>query len=568
MTVWQFEGFSWDDRRTIAVAASGKDIYLTTQQRRLLKILLQAPGQSVSAEWLCEQLVRFSSRDPMHALEQCISNLWSNLQNAGVTTKPIEGSPTSPGYRILMVGSDVDVNPNQVQDPWLTGSYLPDIAGRVQSKTERPLHVDPMDAAAWLQQRRDSGLEQRVGRPPSSEAIARVVERYRAPQFEESLRRLDGEILGLGRESSGLPHRYPVAVFPNRIGQSLESVLPLRAVDARVSAIADPNDMAILDPVPRMRRWLAVNPDSTAFDAHEQTASGWNLCMTEISRNDGALELRARLGAYGTILDTCDALIDEVVDHPLGPWPLRDHFESLEPNPLLSAQRRAAGIGVAALITVVERGSDGQPTLKALLSRRSKLVGTYANARHVAPAGMLNWRYGDGPHESRSEPWLGYEPEDVLRSVLNEYAEELRNIEDMQENANRARIDGLPAIVQLKRRARIEFTGIALDLMNLRPEICVLFYIGDPDWDGPARFQLNYEYEAAPSPAFRRTNAQRRRRARRRQLTPITVATTRHALDEVAARELAPAETVPSGAAAFWLGVRRARQLFAAEHGA
>ena len=328
--------------------------------------------------------------------------------------------------------------------------------------------------------------------------------------------------------------RYPVVVLPNLTGQTLESILTRDSVDARESAVADDRGMAVIDPFPRLQRWLAAHSDSTAGRAQERTADGWNLCMRELRREpDGNLRMTARLGKYGMILDTCDALIDEafsgVNDRP---WALRDRVEAVD-NPFLSARRRAAGIGIAAVITVVERDAEGSYVLNALVGRRSANVGTYPDTWHVAPAGMFNWRFEDqGPCDDDGPHWSKYEPEDVLRSVLTEYAEETRSIRDMEENGLREVLDTHPAVVDLVANAQIEFTGIALDLANLRPEICVLIYVGDPDWAGKKVFKLNYEYKNIGSPTGRKGKKSKRR------LQPITVARDGRALDDVALRLL------------------------------
>jgi len=173
---------------------------------------------------------------------------------------------------------------------------------------------------------------------------------------------------------------------------------------------------------------------------------------------------------------------------------------------------------------------------------------------------MFNWRFGSSlPNGNDAYPFGSYDAGDILRSMLTEYAEETHNLADLEDNTNRAFLEGLGVVQDLLRLARFEFTGIAMDLANLRPEICVLIYVSDPDWHDAQDFELNYEYEPHAAPVGRK-----RMPGEKRKLTPITVSRDGLPLDD-ALEILTPERTVASGAAAFWLGVDRAREIFAAE---
>lgn len=367
----------------------------------------------------------------------------------------------------------------------------------------------------------------------------------------------------LERKGSRRHRRYPVIVFPNTTSQSLDSVLSATSVDARMRATVDPTSLAASDPYPRLARWLTANPTEGVRAAQDATWSGWNFCMTALRRaKDGTLRLSARLGEYGAILDSCDALIDEAFLTPNGePWPLRDALQV--EDPLADARRRAAGIGIAAVIVLADREAD-DIVLKALVGKRSARVGTYPNTWHVAPAGMFNWRFTNSARFSTAQAlpdgddhqrFGSYDPGDILRSVLTEYAEETKSIREMEANTARAYLDQHTVVQDLVENARIEFTGVAFDLANLRPEICVLIYIGDPEWQ--ATFKLNYEYGPLSAPS---NSAEARKAAR--QLQPLTVLRRGRDVDDEAIEVLDPAQTVAAGAAAFWLGVDRAREIF------
>ncbi|MFN0146547.1 MAG: hypothetical protein ACKVT1_08560 [Dehalococcoidia bacterium] len=415
--------------------------------------------------------------------------------------------------------------------------------------------MDPAEMAEALDARAD---ELSPYTPPRlrTGSIARLEARYASGPLADTIAALRGKMLQ--RWDGETPVTYPVVVFPAVPGQTLASVLPANNVDSHRQSAARAERLAIRDPFPRLRRWMAANPGKSYAEALKATTSGWNLCMTSLKRDgDGHLVIGARLAEYGLILDSCDALIDETfLGDTDAAWPLRDALEAHE-NPFDSGLHRAAGIGIAAVVTVVEREPNGSHVLSALVGRRSKEVGTYQDTWHVAPAGMFNYRFGSRrPHRDPLVRHGAYDSGDTLRSVLTEYAEETRNIAKLEDNTNREYLEGLEVVRDLVDVAQIEFTGIALDLANLRPEICVLIYVKDPAWHGKQEFALNYEYDFEPSPV-----GHAREPGEKRKLTAVPVARDGRPLDD-ALDILTPEQTVAAGAAAFWLGADRARQLF------
>ncbi len=411
--------------------------------------------------------------------------------------------------------------------------------------------------AARLADGRSSELESSDGRryvAPrlDSKVIRRLVERYTQPQFFDDVRAMGGDILTEGQNV------YPVVYFPAPAGQTPASVLPPTNLDAREGDPILPEEVAVLDPGPRLSRWVAGHPGATNAKADKSTRDGWNLCFRELARTDQGLTLSARLAPYGLILDSCDCLIDEAFGDPgAGEWPLRDRIDAAARNPLLRGDGRAAGIGIAAVMVCVEQYSDGTRRLDALVGRRSTSVGTYPDTWHVVPAGMFNWRFGPKePNGSPGRPWGAYEADDVLRAVLTEYAEETHGHRKLETNRDREKLDAVAAVKELARVARIEVTGIAIDLANLRPEVCVLLFIHEPGWAARQPWKLNYEYSEHGQPTARKSKKQKA------EFTAITVSVAGEALNESARRLLDPEQTVAAGAAAFWLGVGRARELF------
>lgn len=386
-----------------------------------------------------------------------------------------------------------------------------------------------------------------------NDVIERLVTRYQQPQFFEDVHAMGGDILTEGQNV------YPVVYFPAPAGQAPASVLPPTNLDAREGAPIRPEDVAVLNPRPRLNRWIAGHPGASDAEADRNTRDGWNICFSEVARADQGLTLTARLAPYGLILDSCDCLIDEAFADPgAGEWPLRDSIDLAAGNPLTRGFGRAAGVGIAAVMVCIDQDPDGTRRLDALVGRRSKSVGTYPDTWHVVPAGMFNWRFGPtDPNGRESRPWGSYEADDLLRSVLTEYAEETHDYRALETNRDRRVLESVDVVQELVRVARIEVTGIAIDLANLRPEVCVLVFIEDPGWAARQPWKLNYEYTGHGQPTAREAKEQSA------EFTVITVAVEGEELNASALRRLDPEETVAAGAAAFWLGVRRARQLFA-----
>lgn len=385
-----------------------------------------------------------------------------------------------------------------------------------------------------------------------NDVIERLVTRYRQPQFFDDVRAMGGDILTEGQNV------YPVVYFPAPPGQTPASVLPPTNLDAREGEPILPEDVAVLDRRPRLNRWVAGHPGASDAEADQNTRDGWNICFSELARTDAGLTLTARLAPYGLILDSCDCLIDEAFADPgASEWPLRDSIDLAAGNPLIRGFGRAAGVGIAAVMVCIYQDPDGTRRLDALVGRRSKSVGTYPETWHVVPAGMFNWRFGPtDPNGRESRPWGSYEADDLLRSVLTEYAEETHDYRALETNRDRRVLESVDVVQELVRVARIEVTGIAIDLANLRPEVCVLMFIEDPGWAARQPWKLNYEYTGHGQPTAREAKEQSA------EFTVITVAVEGEDLNASARRRLDPEETVAAGAAAFWLGVRRARQLF------
>lgn len=350
--------------------------------------------------------------------------------------------------------------------------------------------------------------------------------------YGPTVKRIGGELL------SRQGHDYPVAFFPAH-GKALDAVLPSENVrlQERISDSA-----LLLDPIPRRRRHGL--PDDASEDQEAATTRGDNLCMTTMQLTDGKLELTARVGTYGQIMDSSDAMIDELVealgggtasyiapDHLLARMPLRSRIHEKElvvgvPNPFLAAQFRAAGIGISALVAYLPP-ENAKP--HGIIAIRSSEVSTWRDVWHVFPSGMLGARYID---------FSGYHSTDVRRAMLAEFAEELYD-DRTTESGLRDHVDHNVHVVEAvrKHKATMHFTGIAFDLVNLRPEICGVVLIASRKWSRETRFVPNYE------------------------IAKGTLAHIRLDTDDAGLERLLPDKTVPAGAAAFWYGVDVARRV-------
>jgi hypothetical protein len=194
------------------------------------------------------------------------------------------------------------------------------------------------------------------------------------------------------------------------------------------------------------------------------------------------LRLDARRGWYFDSLSSCEALeLDLLAGRP----------RPLRLNPL-DGRGRTAAIGVSVLTAL--RTSNGYDLLLGRIA--PKAMPHRAGQLHVAPSGMF------GP------PWS------ILATVDMEMREEL----------------GVPAPAD-----RVFLAGAAVNLLNLRPEICTLCVMDDP-----GALRLNAEF--APG------------------LIRLPLGT-----DEAMARalDLQPASITPPGAAALFLGARLLRSRMA-----
>jgi hypothetical protein len=268
-----------------------------------------------------------------------------------------------------------------------------------------------------------------------------------------------------------------------------------------------------------MRRWRALQ--SAEHSMNDE--GGRNYCLTEVrlAGDDTAPRLRLDLGVaeYGQIARTSEALVNEFAlfaflseklagtsvgqRAPAGlllrpptalrcmPWRKKAHDDAGSAADLfLRPCRRAAGLGVA-VATVVTTDTGPQ----VFVGERSGTVGTYPNVMHIIPAGNCNTHGSQRPIERTGSSRL---PDWYLRTIMRgEYLEEWFNDEDLETSrfpnwAERVDRSWAATVSEI---TPITLTGIAFDLLNLRPEVCAVTEVamnGDE--------VLNWEFESGSPP--------------------------------------------------------------------
>ncbi|MFI6168937.1 hypothetical protein ACIBCN_19310 [Nocardia sp. NPDC051052] len=139
------------------------------------------------------------------------------------------------------------------------------------------------------------------------------------------------------------------------------------------------------------------------------------------------------------------------------------------------------------------------------LTRRTNDVATHANFSHVCPSGIFSPHYDESNHENSKDEFS------VWRNFFREFSEEMYDKQEQQ--FPHYHIEGAtdPADEPEARRLRallasgqafLTYTGVSINLLTMRPEICLLLRIEDPDWlrrerhmKKPNRsLKLNWEY--------------------------------------------------------------------------
>ncbi len=203
------------------------------------------------------------------------------------------------------------------------------------------------------------------------------------------------------------------------------------------------------------------------------------------------LRIEAGVGKYFDMIATCAALDHELLDavqSKLIRLPMRTQYHrSVSPEEALrSGNGRSAALGGVVLTVFNDAG-----TYRLMLAKRSSTQATRPNNFHMLPAFMFQ------PAGASMQPGEWSLRHHILREVLEEmFGMEEGESTDFYEH---------PALLDLQQMmdndmAGLYLTGIAMNLMTLRPEITALLLIQDADWwprvtapDHPTPFALNDE---------------------------------------------------------------------------
>lgn len=226
-----------------------------------------------------------------------------------------------------------------------------------------------------------------------------------------------------------------------------------------------------------------------------QLTNGLCYIFDQLSTENGTLKLSARLGNYFDMMATCDALDAELEFAALNGAPImmhRNHFHDWlksegirkrvngEPHfgELFDGRGRCGIIGTATLTVFNHNGN-----YQFIVGQRSAQMATGAGMYHVLPAFVMQ-------PVKRDPAWIKSEWQ-VEHQVLREFGEELFGMPEYDAwspaPGDPTYFYDHPPVADLRQmltdgRAKIYATGIAMMLRSLRPEICTLLMIHDPDW--------------------------------------------------------------------------------------
>jgi hypothetical protein len=298
-----------------------------------------------------------------------------------------------------------------------------------------------------------------------------------------------------------------------------------------------------------MRKWREMEPGRPMEDERGDNYCLRAIHLGS-AEHSGQLRLETFVATYGEIVRSCDALINEFALYAYLtdamtkrwrlpafprrqlkmsssamlrclPWRHRIHrasrarprdlrwhrwSNSSRPAPgaslFLRPEDRAAGIGIAVVTLDSKNGED-----YVYLGSRSAQVGTYPTTNHVVPAGMCNTYGTHSVREWQRKP----PPDDYLKTAMRcEFLEEWFGEKELENNKRRdwnTRVNsrwkkrtsvappvGIPDFARLKWPQRksvikegLRLTGIAFDLLNLRPEVCATAMVdtreGELNWE-------------------------------------------------------------------------------------
>lgn len=298
----------------------------------------------------------------------------------------------------------------------------------------------------------------------------------------------------------------------------------------------------------RMGQGYRQNIERVARYGKLRSDNGLGLAQRRIVRNPGSGYVSIEIGLSGYLdsVQTCDSLKFEAQRSWVGGLagkfeadaskaqllaqcrkhlPMRHLLVSQVNDPVADGTWRCPRIGLSTLICYQDKDSG----YRVLVKRRSQAkLAIDAGRIHVIPSGMME----DFP-ERRDKL--------VMKNFCREYAEELFGAEVTSTSPAANRFKAVFRQIEESGDAALFLTGIAVNLLNLRPEICTLLILRGPS---------NYEAisEISGSPEFD-ANPERQTTFYRKVQTPDDRQMLRKEED------WRPHKMVPPGAATLWLGL-------------
>ena len=281
-------------------------------------------------------------------------------------------------------------------------------------------------------------------------------------------------------------------------------------LDSIITGIAEPRDAGWSDRVSRFaaerQAFMATMRRSVSLSNKFGDEAGANIVLEEISAAPN-LTMTVNTASYGQIVRTSDSLVNEFAafadlasrsafrgrPRPLVfggndllkvlPWRRQVHAWDDRAALLVAPRGRASGLGVSLALVNERCGSTS-----VYVARRSSSVGTYPDVLHVVPSGMMNARGDAQPaaNELASLPRL---------TMMSEFLEECFDIAELSGHSVGNYAKRVDKLIDAHRLGDLDpvFTGLAIDLLNLRTELCGVLDLTGHDSIVDA-FNLSWEY--------------------------------------------------------------------------
>lgn len=272
------------------------------------------------------------------------------------------------------------------------------------------------------------------------------------------------------------------------------------------------------------------------------------------------LKIHCGLGRYFTALDTCDSLEWELlIAFSEKYFRIQENTKFakelklrglINQHSVIDPSERSAAIGISTMILF--RHKNG---FKTIVWERSNAVGPHHDLVHVIPSFMF------GPEHQEYDNEFS-----IKHNVYREYLEEVFDFKEVNKAGRIMAWDhfysnpDLKYLISLEKsnKAKIYLTGVAINLLNLRPEICTLLLIDADEWYenhkggnsdlGISKLQANYEFKDKED-----------LKAQGKKAKIFYDIDSNFSLPDI--DEFSPSKMVPPGAAALILGLETAKDI-------